>query len=49
MRFTSGDIMRYHGDKLLSILPYNGMEYYELKMPLVARPRCVVPNGFMPI
>ena len=41
----SRDAMRCHGDELLSVVPCNGMECYELKMPLVARPRCVVRSG----
>ena len=28
-------------DGLSSVVPCNGMECYELKMPLVVRPRCV--------
>ena len=30
---------------LLSVVPCNGMECYELKMPLVVRLRCVVRSG----
>ena len=41
----SRDAMRGHGDDLLSVLPCNGMECCELKMPLVVRPRCVVRSG----
>ena len=41
----SRDAMRCHGDDLLSVLPCNGMECCELKMPLVVRPRCVVRSG----
>ena len=33
----SGDGMRCHGDELLSVVPCNGMECYELRMPLVVR------------
>ena len=35
----SRDAMRCHGDELLSAVPCNGMECYELKMPLVVRSR----------
>ena len=41
----SHDAMRCHGDKLLSDVPCNWMECYELKMPLVVRSRCVVRSG----
>lgn len=41
------DIMRYYGNKFLSIMSCNGMEYYELKMPLVARPHYVIRNNFI--
>ena len=41
----SHDAMRCHGDELLSDVPCNWMECYELKMPLVVRSRCVVRNG----
>ena len=32
-------------DELSSVVPCNGMEYYELEMPLVVRSRCVVRIG----
>jgi len=41
----SRDAMRCHGDELLSLVPCNEMECYELKMPLVVRSRCVVRSG----
>ena len=31
--------------ELSSVVPSNGMERYELKMPLVVRSRCVVGSG----
>ena len=31
------DAMQCHGDELLSVVSGNGMECYELKMPLVVR------------
>ena len=42
----SRDAMRRHGDELLSVVPCSGMECYELKIPLVARPRCVGSKWF---
>ena len=41
----SRDAIRCHGDGLLSVVPCNGMECYELKMPLVVRSRCVVQSA----
>ena len=38
----SGDAMRCHGDELLSVVPCNGMECYELKMPFVVAIGCEV-------
>ena len=38
----SRDAMRGDGDELLSVVPCNGTECYELKMPLVVRSCCVV-------
>ena len=32
-------------DEPSSVVPCNGMECYELKMPLFVRSRCVVPSG----
>ena len=32
-------------DKLSSVVPCNGMERYELKMPLVVRSRSVIRSG----
>ena len=43
----SRDALRCHGDELLSIVPRNRMECYELKMPLVVRSRRVVQNVTM--
>ena len=41
----SRDAMRGDGDELLSVVPCNGTECYELKMPLVVRSCCVVWSG----
>ena len=41
----SRDAMRGQGDELLSVVPCNEMECYELKMPLVVRSRCAVRSG----
>ena len=40
---VSRHVMQGHGDDLLSVVPCDGMECYELKMPLVVR--CVVWYG----
>ena len=43
----SRDAIRCLGDELLSVVPCNGMECYELKMLLVVRSHCVVRSGFV--
>ena len=34
-------------DELSSVVPCNGMECYELVMPLVVRSRCAVRSGYV--
>ena len=43
----SRDALRCHGDELLSVVPRNRMECYELKMLLVVRSRRVVQSVTM--
>ena len=43
----SRNALRCHGDELLSVVPRNRMECYELKMPLVKRSRRVVQSMTM--
>ena len=46
MSVTSFDAVLCRGDgELLSVVPCNGMECYELKIPLVVGSRCVVRSG----